>query len=233
MDLTRVFDFFLHVDEHLRWIIQTYHSGTYAILFGVIFCETGLVVFPFLPGDSLLFLTGVYAQKGELNAAALFLLLSLAALCGDNVNYFLGRTLGPRIFRNEKSRLFNRKHLERTHAFFERYGGKTIILARFVPIVRTFAPFVAGMGRMTYQRFIFYSVAGASLWVGLCVFAGFFFARSPLVKRHFGVALVSVVVISMLPGIIEFTKHWLRARHERRMANAPPAEPAPLQQIDV
>lgn len=207
MDFSRLIDFFLHLDKHLVATVNTYQSWTYAILFAIIFCETGLVVTPFLPGDSLLFAVGLVARRGDLNVIAVFFLLALAALCGDNVNYFLGRTFGERLFKKEKSKFFKRENLDRTHAFFEKYGGRAIILARFVPIVRTFCPFVAGMGKMTYVRFLSYSVAGAFLWVGICVFAGFAFAGVEAVEKNFSIAALAVVAISLVPMIIEVVKH--------------------------
>jgi membrane-associated protein len=207
MDWASIFSFFMHLDTELQAIATQYQGWTYAILFAVIFCETGLVVTPFLPGDSLLFAVGLVASKGNLNVIAIFLLLALAALCGDNSNYFIGRFFGERLFRNESSKVFKRSHLDRTHAFFEKYGGRTVILARFVPIVRTFSPFVAGMGKMTYVHFLAYSVVGAILWVGICVFAGFFFANVPIVRDHFSLAALAVVAISLLPPIIEIIKH--------------------------
>jgi len=216
MDFSRLIDFFLHLDQHLVATVNTYQSWTYAILFAIIFCETGLVVTPFLPGDSLLFAVGLVARKGDLNIFAVFLLLALAALCGDNTNYFIGRTFGEKLFKNEKSKVFKRENLDRTHAFFEKYGGRAIILARFVPIVRTFCPFVAGMGKMTYIRFLSYSVVGACLWVGLCVFAGFVFAGVEVVEKNFSIAALAVVAISIVPMIIELIKH----RREQK-ANRP------------
>lgn len=206
-------DFFIHLDRHLGEVLKQYSTGTYLILFAIVFCETGLVVTPFLPGDSLLFGAGVLASRtGELNPWLLAAVFLTAALAGDNANYLIGRALGPRLFRNENSRIFKRKHLDRTHAFFERYGSKTIVIARFVPIVRTFAPFVAGMGRMTYRRFLAYSVLGASLWVGLFVFGGFFFGRSRVVEENFTVAILAVIAISMLPAAWEVLQHYRRRR---------------------
>lgn len=207
MDFSRLIDFFLHLDKQLVATVNTYQAWTYAILFAIIFCETGLVVTPFLPGDSLLFAVGLVARKGDLNIFAVFGLLTLAALCGDNTNYFIGRTFGEKLFKNDKSRFFKRENLERTHAFFEKYGGRAIILARFVPIVRTFCPFVAGMGKMTYMRFLTYSVCGAFLWVGICVFAGFFFAGVKAVEDNFSIAALAVVAISVVPMVIEVVKH--------------------------
>ncbi|MCX7799784.1 MAG: DedA family protein [Fimbriimonadales bacterium] len=211
--LSSALDYFIHLDRHLGEVLRQYSTGTYAILFLIVFCETGLVVTPFLPGDSLLFAAGVLASRtGELHPWALAAVFFTAALCGDNVNYLVGRSLGPRLFRNEDSRVFKRRHLVRTEAFFERYGAKTIVIARFVPIVRTFAPFVAGMGRMAYRRFLAFSVLGACLWVGLFVFGGFYFGTAPIVERNFTVAILAVIAISMLPAAWEVLQHVLRRR---------------------
>lgn len=196
--------------------IQQYGTHLYIILFCIVFVETGLVVMPFLPGDSLLFAAGAFAARGVMDVKVLALLLIVAALAGDNTNYAIGRFLGPRILRNEKSRFLNRKHLDRTHAFFEKYGGKTIILARFVPIVRTFTPFVAGIGAMTYPRFLAYSIGAATLWVGLCVTLGYFFGGLAIVKKHIELVLIAIVLLSVLPMAVEFIKH--------RRQSAEPAE---------
>ena len=199
--------------------IQQYGTQLYLILFLIVFVETGLVVMPFLPGDSLLFAAGAFAARGVMDVKVLALVLIAAALTGDNVNYAFGRFLGPRILQNERSRLLNRKHLARTHAFFERYGGKTIILARFVPIVRTFTPFVAGIGAMGYPRFLAFSIAAASLWVGLCVTLGYYFGGLDVVKKRIELVLIAIVLVSVLPMVIEFIKH-------RRDKNS--EEPAPV-----
>jgi membrane-associated protein len=187
--------------------IQQYGTQLYVILFCIIFVETGLVVMPFLPGDSLLFAAGAFAARGVIDIKLLTLLLIGAALLGDNTNYAIGRFLGPRILSNERSRFLNRKHLDRTHAFFEKYGGKTIILARFVPIVRTFTPFVAGIGAMSYPRFLAYSVGAATLWVGVCVTLGWFFGSLAIVKKNIEIVLIAIVLISVLPMIIEYIRH--------------------------
>ena len=208
MDLTPAFlDFFLHLDDHLAGLVDKYHTGIYLILFAIVFCETGLVVTPFLPGDSLLFAAGALAGSGRLELPLLYLIFISAALLGDNTNYFIGKFLGPRILRNENSRILNRKHLDKTHAFFEKYGGKTIIIARFVPIVRTFTPFVAGIGAMTYGRFLLFSIAGALLWVGSCVTLGYVFGGLPAVKNNFTLIVLAIIFISILPAIIEFLRH--------------------------
>ena len=200
---------FLHLDDNLRSVMSQYGPWTYALLFGIIFAETGLVVTPFLPGDSLLFAAGIFAhpQRGALNVGVLFGLLSLAAILGDTVNYHIGKAFGHRLFTNERSRLFKRSHLDKTHAFFEKHGGKTIILARFVPIVRTFAPFVAGMGSMSYGRFFLYNVTGALLWVGICVGAGYFFGGIEAVRKHFELVVLAIILLSVVPVVFEVISH--------------------------
>lgn len=209
MELLKQFiDLILHLDKHLVDLVNQYQSWTYAILFLIIFAETGLVVTPFLPGDSLLFAVGALASKGELNVSLVVVLLILAAVIGDSVNYWVGRSLGPRVFSSESSRWFNRRHLDRTHAFYEKYGGKTLIFARFMPIVRTFAPFVAGIGKMTYPKFLAYSVSGGILWISLLTYAGYFFGEIPIVKRNFSLVIVAVIAISLLPAVVEFLKSW-------------------------
>lgn len=205
-------DFFLHLDKHLAELIADYGTYTYGVLFAIIFLETGVVVTPILPGDSLLFAAGTFAGLGSLNVWVLFVLLSVAAILGDTVNYAIGHYLGPKVFHYPKSRFFNPDHLKKTHAFYERYGGKTIIIGRFVPIVRTFAPFVAGIGAMTYPRFLAYNVLGGLLWVGVCVFAGYFFGNLPFVKENFSLVIMGIVLVSVSPALLEFIRH----RRERR-----------------
>ncbi len=200
-------DLFLHLDVHLSEIIIHYGALTYAILFFVIFAETGFVVTPFLPGDSLLFAAGTFAAKGALNENYLFLLLALAAITGDTINYWIGHLVGPKVFHKENVRFLKKEYLERTHKFFEKYGGKTIIIARFVPIVRTFAPFVAGIGSMTYGKFILYNIIGALAWVALMVYTGFYFGNIEIVKNHFSIAVLVIIFISILPGIVEYIRH--------------------------
>jgi len=199
-------DLFLHIDKHLAEIVSHYGVWTYVILFLVIFCETGLVVTPFLPGDSLLFAAGAIASLGSLNVHSLFLLLLIAAIVGDTVNYHIGYFLGPKFLEKNKSRFIKKEYLERTHRYFEKYGGKTIIIARFVPIVRTFAPFLAGIGSMTYRHFIFYNVIGGLLWVSLFVYAGYFFGETPFVKKNFTLVILAIIVISVIPAVIEVIK---------------------------
>jgi membrane-associated protein len=200
-------DILLHLDVHLDLVIRNYGFWTYGILFLIIFLETGLVVTPFLPGDSLLFAAGTFAALGSLDATWIIVFLSIAAVAGDTANYWIGHASGPKVFNKEKSRLFNKKHLERTHQFYERYGGKTIIIARFVPIVRTFAPFVAGIGSMTYGRFIAYNVIGGIGWVVILVLGGYFFGNIPFIKNNFSLAIGAIILLSILPAIIEFLRH--------------------------
>ena len=204
-------DVILHLDRHLHTVIQDYGVWTYLILFLIVFCETGLVVTPFLPGDSLLFAVGTFAAAGALDVWLIAGLLLVAAVVGDAVNYAIGAAVGPRVFRRENVRFLNRRHLERTHEFYERYGPVTIVIARFVPIVRTFAPFVAGIGRMTYARFAIYNVAGAVLWVGLLVGAGYLFGNIPIVRRNFSLVILAIIGLSVLPGVVEFVRQRRRA----------------------
>jgi len=199
MDFLRsALDLFLHIDRHLSEIIAQYGTWTYAILTAVVFCETGLVVTPFLPGDSLLFAAGALSALGSLDPRLLNLLLFVAVLAGDNLNYWIGRGIGPRAF-TEDSRFFRKAHLDRTHAFFERHGGKTVILARFIPILRTFTPFVAGIGAMTYRRFLAYSVAGGAVWVTAFIWAGYYFGNLPIVRANFGLVVLAIIGLSVLP----------------------------------
>ena len=199
-------DLFLHLDTHLQTVIQNYGTWTYVILFLIIFCETGLVVTPILPGDSLLFAAGAFAATGSLDLAWLLILLTFAAVLGDAVNYAIGHFMGPKVFAQPDSRFLKREYLDRTHQFYEKYGGKTIIIARFVPIVRTFAPFVAGVGSMTYAKFASYNVIGGLLWVGVCVFAGYAFGNIPVVQENFTLVILGIIFVSILPGIIEFLR---------------------------
>jgi membrane-associated protein len=204
------FDIFMHLDKHLGAVIQAYGTWTYLILFLIIFCETGLVITPILPGDSLLFAAGAFAAIGALEVMWLFMLLSVAAIAGDTVNYGIGSFLGPKVFHRENVRFLNREYLDRTHQFYERHGGKTIIIARFMPIIRTFAPFVAGMGKMTYVRFISYNVVGGIVWIAAFIFGGYYFGNIPMVKRNFTLVILAIILLSILPGIIEFVRHRFR-----------------------
>ncbi len=208
-------DIILHLDVHLQWIIEAYDIWTYAILFLVIFCETGLIITPFLPGDSLLFAAGAFAALGSLNLGLLFLIIFVAAVLGDFVNYQVGKYLGPKIFTKEKSFLFNKEYLQRTEKFYEKHGGKTIIFARFMPIIRTFAPFVAGMAKMQYTKFVFYNVIGALLWCVLFLGAGYFFGTLEIVKENFTLVIMIIIVVSFIPAIKEFVQHHWEKRKKK------------------
>lgn len=199
----------LHLDQHLANLIATYGLWTYALLFLIIFCETGLVVTPFLPGDSLLFAAGALSANtiSTLNIHLLFLLLVAASITGNLVNYSIGRYIGPRIFSSKKSWIFNPGHLQKAHAFYQNYGGKTIIIARFIPIIRTFAPFVAGVGYMSYRRFFTYNVIGALLWVGSLLYTSYLFGNIPAIQQHFSLIVLMIIGISLLPPFIEFARH--------------------------
>jgi membrane-associated protein len=213
--LATAVDLFLHVDRHLFDLADAYGLWLYAILFLIIFLETGVVVTPFLPGDSLLFATGALAAAGVLDVAAVLTLMTAAAILGDNMNYAIGRTVGPRVF-TERSRWLKHEHLLRTQRFYTKHGGKTVVLARFIPIVRTFAPFVAGVGRMYYPRFLAFDVGGGAVWVWSFGLLGYFFGNAPIVKDNFGLAIIAVIVISLLPVAFEA----LRARASRSRAGA-------------
>ncbi|MFP1722696.1 DedA family protein [Lonsdalea quercina] len=204
-----IIDFILHIDVHLAELVAQYGVWIYAILFLILFCETGLVVTPFLPGDSLLFVAGALAALpgSVLDVHLMVVLMVIAAILGDAVNYTIGRLFGERLFRNPNSRIFRRSYLDKTHEFYARHGGKTIILARFVPIVRTFAPFVAGMGHMTYRHFALFNVAGALLWVLLFTYAGYLFGDLPIVQDNLKLLIVGIIFVSILPGVIEFWRH--------------------------
>ncbi|HPL64577.1 MAG: DedA family protein [Syntrophales bacterium] len=201
------FDFLIHLDKHLDVIIRTYGTWTYAILIMIIFCETGFVVTPFLPGDSLLFAVGTFAALGSFQVEWIALALALAAISGDTTNYWIGRYVGPKVFYKEKSVFFNREYLDRTRAFYDRHGAKTVSIARFMPIVRTFAPFVAGIGRMPYPRFLFFSVAGTIAWISTFIFGGYFFGNIPIVKSNFTLVVMGIILISVLPGFAGYLKH--------------------------
>jgi membrane-associated protein len=212
MSFSDIIGFLLHIDVYLTQIIQQYGTLTYIILFLVIFVETGLVVMPFLPGDSLLFAAGaITATTGALNPLLLFFLLALAAVLGDTVNYWIGHFVGPKVF-STNSRWLKREYLERTQAFYEKHGGKTIFLARFIPIIRTFAPFVAGVGKMRYGYFLTYNVVGGIVWTGAFIFLGYFFGNVPFVKANFELVIIAIVVISVLPAVFEFLKEKFKAK---------------------
>ena len=212
--LITAFDYFLHVDRHLLEFATTYGVWIYALLFLIIFLETGVVVTPFLPGDSLLFAVGALAAAGVIDVVGILALLTAAAILGDNTNYFIGRAVGPRVF-TEHSRWLKREHLLRTQRFYERHGGKAVVLARFVPIVRTFAPFVAGVGRMHYPRFLAFDVGGGILWVWGFGLLGYFFGNTPIIKENFGLAIIGVILISLLPLFFEY---WRARRNSARVS---------------
>lgn len=203
-------DFVLHLDQRLGGIILYYGAWTYALLFLIIFLETGLVIAPFLPGDSLLFATGAFTATGALNLWAILILLIIAAILGDSLNYAIGSYLGPKVFRAKHSKLFHAEYLERTRRFYHEHGPKTVVLARFMPIIRTFAPFVAGIGKMSYPKFLTYNVLGAVLWVGLFVLGGKFFGGLPFVKENFSLIIIAIIIISLIPFAVEVVKHWQR-----------------------
>jgi membrane-associated protein len=204
--LNEFIDLFLHLDTYLHTVIQTYGIWTYLLLFLIIFCETGLVITPILPGDSLLFAAGTFAASGALDLGWLLGLLSVAAISGDAVNYTIGHFMGPKVFTQTNGRFLKKEYLDRTHQFYEKYGGKTIIIARFVPIVRTFAPFVAGVGSMTYARFASYNIIGGLLWITVCTVAGYLFGNIPIVKQNFTLAILAIIFLSILPGLLEFLR---------------------------
>lgn len=202
-----VIDFILHIDRHLAELTAAYGPWIYGILFLIIFCETGLVVTPFLPGDSLLFVAGAIATQDAMNIHLMVILLIIAAILGDAVNYSIGRFFGVRLFANPDSKIFRRRHLEITQTFYARHGGKTIILARFVPIVRTFAPFVAGIGAMTYARFQAFNISGAVLWVGSLSVAGYLFGNLPVIQNNLSLVILAIIVVSMLPALFGYLRH--------------------------
>ncbi len=217
MGLANTFiDIVIHLDKYLDLIIRDYGVWTYAILFLIIFCETGLVVTPILPGDSLLFAAGTLAAGSSLDVGLLFSLLSVAAITGNTVNYWIGYHIGPKVFHRKNVRFMNREYLERTHKFYERHGGKTIIIARFIPIIRTFAPFVAGLGFMTYWRFMAYNIAAGIAWIAVFVFGGYFFGNLQVIKRNFSLVILAIIIVSMLPAVIEFLRHKYRSLRETR-----------------
>jgi len=203
-------DVILHLDQHLLVLVQNYGAWIYGILFIILFCETGLVVTPFLPGDSLLFVAGAIAGAGSMNVHLLVVLLLAAAVLGDSLNYAIGHYIGPKVFRFDDSWFFKKAYVESTHRFFERHGGKTIVLARFVPIIRTYAPFVAGIGAMDYRRFLLFNVAGAVLWVASLTYAGYFFGNLPAVKNNLSLVILGIIVLSISPGIVELLRHKLK-----------------------
>jgi len=205
----QIIDIFLHVDKYLGAIIREYGTWTYGILAFVIFLETGFVVTPFLPGDSLLFAAGSFAGLGVLNPHYLFFLLWFAAVAGDNVNYWVGHKIGESVFHRD-SKFLKKEYLDKTHKFYEKHGGKTVIMGRFIPIIRTFMPFVAGVGAMTYSKFLTFDIIGGALWVGIFVYVGYFFGGLPIVKQNFSLVIIAIILISVVPIILEFFKHRMK-----------------------
>lgn len=205
--LTLLIDLVVHLDDHLQALVANYGAWVYLILFLIVFCETGLVVTPFLPGDSLLFVAGAIAAAGGMNIHLLVVLLIIAAILGDAVNYSIGHYIGPRVLKDRNSRWLNPKHLERAHEFYERHGGKTIIIARFVPIIRTYAPFVAGAASMPYPKFALYNISGAVLWVMSLGYAGYFFGNIPVIKNNLTLVIITIIILSILPGVVEYLRH--------------------------
>jgi len=210
----KLIDFILHIDVHLAEIIAEYGTWTYGILFLIIFAETGLVVMPLLPGDSLLFAAGAFCAKPEtgLNVHAMAVLLFIAAFLGDTLNYWVGKKIGPAVFKREDSIWLRKKHLDRAHEFFEKYGGRAVILARFVPIVRTFVPFIAGVGAMTYPRFLAYNLIGGFIWIYFFTYAGFFFGNQPFVQKNFKLVILAIIILSVVPIVVEFFREWRKSR---------------------
>lgn len=200
-------DFILHIGDHLQELVKNYGNWIYAILFAIVFCETGLVVLPFLPGDSMLFAAGTIAAVGDMNIFVLIGLLIVAAILGDFVNFEIGKHFGQKLFSNPNSKIFKQSYLQKTHDYYEKYGGRTIIIARFIPIVRTFAPFVAGMGNMNYAQFARYNIVGAVLWVVSFTTLGYFFGQLPFVKEHFSWIMIAIIVFSVVPMIVEIIRH--------------------------
>ena len=207
--ITHIIDLFLHLDTHLAELVAEHGPWVYALLFLIIFCETGLVIMPLLPGDSLLFVAGTLAGAALLDPHLLAVSLIIAAILGDTLNYAIGRRLGPAVFNSERSRFLKRDHLLRAHSFYEKHGGKTIILARFIPIIRTFAPFVAGVGQMKYSLFLRYNIVGAVLWVTLFVYGGYLFGNIPAIKENLSLVILGIIVLSITPGLIEYLRHRL------------------------
>lgn len=214
--MINIIDFIIHIDKYLLLIIQQYSTFTYALLFLIIFMETGFVVTPFLPGDSLLFAAGAFAATGVLDITLVFLIVFIAAILGDTLNYHIGKFLGPKVFHKEKSFFLNKKYLEKARAFYEKYGKKTIILARFVPIIRTFAPFVAGVGKMRYRTFLVYNVIGGFLWCCLFVFGGYLFGNVPIIKENFNIIIILIIFISFIPVMKEVIVHFIRKNKNAR-----------------
>ena len=216
--IVKFFDMLLHLDKYIDLLIRDYGMWTYLIFFIIVFCETGLVVTPFLPGDSLLFVAGTFAALGSLNLTWLLVILSAAAILGDTINYWIGNYIGPKVFQMQNSRVFRKEYLDRTHQFYEKYGPITIVIGRFIPIIRTFAPFLAGVGSMTYGKFLIYNVVGGILWIASFTLGGYFFGNLPFVKKNFTLVIVAIIVISVMPTVIEY----LRQRRQAKAARTSP-----------
>jgi membrane-associated protein len=212
--ILKFFDILLHLDKYINVVIQDYGQWTYLILFLIVFCETGLVVTPFLPGDSLLFVAGAFAALGSLNLVWVLVLLSVAAILGDTINYWVGNYIGPKVFQMQNSRIFKKEYLDRTHQFYEKYGPITIVIGRFVPIIRTFAPFLAGVGSMTYGKFLTYNVVGGIFWIFSFTLGGYFFGNLPFVKKNFTFVIFAIIIISVLPTVIEYYRQRKAAKKE-------------------
>lgn len=208
-------EYIMHLDSNLLIIINMFGPWAYVVVFTIIFLETALVLTPFLPGDSLLFAAGALAGIGTWDIWLLFLLLTVAAVLGDSINYSIGKFIGPKVFKYD-GKLLNKEHLNKTHKFFDKYGGKTILIARFIPIIRTFAPFLAGVGKMNYFKFLMYNVVGGILWVGLFLWSGYFFGNIPFVKEHFTYFILGIIIVSMIPAFIEFYKHWSEKKQKNK-----------------
>ena len=215
LPLSEFLNFIIHIDKYLSTIIATYHTWAYFLISLIIFLETGFVITPFLPGDSLLFASGSFAALGALNIWALFIILSLAAIIGDSVNYSIGYYVGPKVFKQEKGHFFKKEYLLRTNEFYNKHGKKTIILARFIPIIRTFAPFIAGIGKMNYSEFLKYNTLGAFIWVGLFTFGGYFFGQLPIVQENFSLVIVGIIICSLIPLVIEVFRHKQQRKKEK------------------
>jgi membrane-associated protein len=212
--ILKFFDILLHLDKYINVVIQDYGQWTYLILFLIVFCETGLVVTPFLPGDSLLFVAGAFAALGSLNLVWVLVLLSVAAILGDTINYWVGNYIGPKVFQMQNSRIFKKEYLDRTHQFYEKYGPITIVIGRFVPIIRTFAPFLAGVGSMTYGKFLTYNVVGGIFWIFSFTLGGYFFGNLPFVKKNFTLVIFAIIIISVMPTVIEYFRQRKAAKKE-------------------
>jgi membrane-associated protein len=213
--IIKFFDMLLHLDKYIDLLIRDYGMWTYLIFFIIVFCETGLVVTPFLPGDSLLFVAGTFAALGSLNLMWLLVILSAAAILGDTINYWIGNYIGPKVFQMQNSRVFRKEYLDRTHQFYEKYGPITIVIGRFIPIIRTFAPFLAGVGSMTYGKFLIYNVVGGILWIASFTLGGYFFGNLPFVKKNFTLVIVAIIIISVMPTVIEYVRQRRQAKAKR------------------